>query len=730
MTSKKPPVLLLSVSNQQDRKLINSYLQEDLSIDLRVEKHEVCDFDLCIVDEYSFKAKKDQLKKIKEETAPVFLPIILLSKGKSQARADHEIVEFIDDVVYIPVSRRVLVSRIKLFLQQRSYSFELEEKSRQLAREKERYRLITENATDMVIINDPDGTFTYVSPSSVKLTGYTPDELLGSSIYDYFHPNDKDIMADARKILTTDFQNSHKVSFRFQTKKSGYKWVESNVRAVRESDDGAIKEIQGSVRDISHRKEYEVQLQKEKKFIDTVTESLPGIFFVLNEELSFVRWNDNFNDILEYSDAEIQNMGPTDFFEQKYQQTIYKKIKEVLREGIADVEVPIRTKSGKQITHYLIARTIERDNAPYIVGTGTDLSKRIAAENKLKESEQRWEKLVEKNPSLVQLTALDGTIRYVNPACIDFYGIDAPTLIGRNFRDFVSFDNYHQLRRRMVQVLRGASLPSETYNVSLPDGREGVILLQAVSVKHQKDQVLLTVAKDITERDKYEQRLKKSLREKKTLLQEIHHRVKNNLAVVSGMMQLQVFKTEDTNVQNLLSDSQKRIQTMALIHEKLYESESLSDIDFGVYVEDLIKYLQKVVSVKGEVQVDLKYDSFSLNVNQAVPSALIINEIVSNAFKHAFLEDEKGKITININEQRDCIVIEINDNGCGLPSDFEEIDSESMGFTIVKTLIEQLNANEEINSDDGFSFKLSFKKQRIKGSASAIIEDSKIGEQD
>lgn len=153
------------------------------------------------------------------------------------------------------------------------------------------------------------------------------------------------------------------------------------------------------------------------------------------------------------------------------------------------------------------------------------------------------------------------------------------------------------------------------------------------------------MATHITERVEYERGLKDSLKEKETLLQEIHHRVKNYLAVVSGMMELQTYNTENEEAKSVLADNRIRIQTMALIHENLYESKSLSEIEFSPYVKELLEYIEDVNSILDDIELDFKCDTFNLNINQTVPCALIINEIVSNAYKNAFLDQEGVRST-------------------------------------------------------------------------------------
>lgn len=227
-------------------------------------------------------------------------------------------------------------------------------------------------------------------------------------------------------------------------------------------------------------------------------------------------------------------------------------------------------------------------------------------------------------------------------------------------------------------------------------------------------------AVDISDRIEMEQQLKKSLREKEVLLQEIHHRVKNNLAVVSGMLQMQRYKSIDPAVQKVLKESESRIKTMALIHEKLYQSESLSSIAFNSYIQDLATYIQKTVGEEKQLHFEINCSEVQLNVNQAVPAALIVNEMLNNSVKHAFTDTHTGTITISISRKQNDLAISIKDNGQGLPAGFNLSEHSSMGLTIVRTLLKQLNADHTLHSQNGTNFSFTFTLKEIKGSSSTL----------
>mgnify|MGYP000064841409 CR=1 FL=1 len=218
------------------------------------------------------------------------------------------------------------------------------------------------------------------------------------------------------------------------------------------------------------------------------------------------------------------------------------------------------------------------------------------------------------------------------------------------------------------------------------------------------------------------QKLQSSLEEKNVLLQEIHHRVKNNLAVISGLLQIQRFKVDNKYYQELLESSEMRLHSMGLIHDKLYKSDSLSTINFKSYVEDLVDTIKQTVVAQTELNWIIEADPVDININQAVPCALMLNELITNAGKHAFTGEE-GTIRISVQKTGNEIAMSVEDDGEGLPESFSLKEAESMGFTIIKTLAKQLSASIDLDSDDkGTKVTCRFQKQSIRGSSSNIDE--------
>jgi two-component sensor histidine kinase len=203
---------------------------------------------------------------------------------------------------------------------------------------------------------------------------------------------------------------------------------------------------------------------------------------------------------------------------------------------------------------------------------------------------------------------------------------------------------------------------------------------------------------------------KKSLKEKETLLAEVHHRVKNNLAIISGLLQMQVFNTDDKKLLEKLKVSQSRIQSIAMVHEKLYGSESFSEIAIYTYINDLLEMIENsMTDFQKEIKIEKEMDSIQLTVSQAIPCGLLLNEMLTNCYKHAFNEQDEGTVKISIKKQGTDMVLKVEDDGVGLPDDFSMEEQSSLGMTIINTLANQLNGHLDVQSDSsGTQFKLAF----------------------
>ncbi|MGB7342110.1 MAG: PAS domain S-box protein [Phototrophicaceae bacterium] len=253
------------------------------------------------------------------------------------------------------------------------------------------------------------------------------------------------------------------------------------------------------------------------------------------------------------------------------------------------------------------------------------------------------------------------------------------------------------------------------HRISFPNGRYKHVFAvgRLITDKSGQPRKIFGIIQDITERKLAEEQIGIALREKETLLKEIHHRVKNNLQVISSLLHMQSMKSSDVNVIKLFRDSEAQIQSMALIHEHLYQTDNLSQINFKHYLELLINNIAILQKSEGNIQIDSsQVEPILLTIEQAIPCGLIANELISNAYKHAF-PDKIGTITIELYaDENDCVLI-VQDDGKGLPDDFDLNSTKTLGMRLLTMLTMQIDGTFNIHTDPITQCIVRFSKEII-----------------
>ncbi len=326
----------------------------------------------------------------------------------------------------------------------------------------------------------------------------------------------------------------------------------------------------------------------------------------------------------------------------------------------------------------------------------------------LRQSEQRYKALFDQSPIGVYIFNKHYVITNCNDRMVEIIGSSREKIIGldmKKLRDKIFMPV-------MEEALNGKiSYDENIYNATTIDKTVWLSLAVTPLINNENDVIGgLAVVEDITERKNAEQKIKASLEEKELLLRELHHRVKNNLQIVSSLLSLQSHSLDDEKMLELLSASKSRIDSMALIHEQLYASPDFENIDLSVYVRNLCRYIRDYANIDpNSIKMNLKIDSIIKNINFAIPFSLIINELISNAYKHAFPDNRTGEINLSIKRiKKDKMILTVNDNGIGIPTDIDIDTSQSMGMQLISALAQQLHAKININRNNGTTFEFIF----------------------
>jgi len=316
----------------------------------------------------------------------------------------------------------------------------------------------------------------------------------------------------------------------------------------------------------------------------------------------------------------------------------------------------------------------------------------------LHESEEKYRLLVENAHELI-FVVQDGLVQFVNAAACRLTGLDENALLGRSIFEFLPAEYRTAAQVRYERTLAGELAETrEAYPVTFVPGRWLWLEVTSVRIAWRGRPATLNLAADVTARHQAEVELRDSLREKEGLLREIHHRVKNNLQVITSLLRLEAGRSAQPATKTALQDMQGRIRSMALLHETLYRSADFARVDLADYLRQLATQLHRAQNTRpGAVRLQLDLAPVSLEAEQAIPCGLIVNELLTNSLKHAFPDGLTGEIRIALHPSADGRVrLEVGDSGIGLPADLDKRRQRSLGLQLVFDLVRQLQGTLEM----------------------------------
>ncbi|MFN7154773.1 MAG: sensor histidine kinase [Acidovorax sp.] len=328
-----------------------------------------------------------------------------------------------------------------------------------------------------------------------------------------------------------------------------------------------------------------------------------------------------------------------------------------------------------------------------------NLTAELRAQQALANSEKQLRRVLDSLFAFVGVMTPDGTLIEANKAPLEAAGVDAKDVIGRPFWDTYWWNYSAESQDWMRQACARASLGEvvrEDVTARMAGETRMALDFMLVPMRDDNDRIthLIPSAIDISDRQAAQLRTESALKERTVLLQEVHHRVKNNLQIIASLLNLQA-RGAAPEAQQALQDSQNRVMAMALTHQLLYERNDFSTLELGPYLRRLVASLR---DIHGETlrRVDLKVEApdtgLSIDLNQAVPVALVVNELLINALKHGFGTDGQGSVTVRAGRLKRCIVVTVADTGIGMPVGFDLHKAASLGLRLVSLLTEQLQA--------------------------------------
>lgn len=560
----------------------------------------------------------------------------------------------------------------------------------------------------------PEGRCLWMNPGVEQLTGYQPELFLEKQnlLFDILHPADRDM---ARTHFMGALQGSlgQNLELRCIRADKHEIWLGVSWQPMFDHG-GTFLGTRISARDITSMKRIEKQLSLQSLVLDQISDAvtvtdLNGIILYVNqaEMLAFQR---SLDDLIG---------KPIALYGQNREALQVEIIRQTLEQGEWKGQLLRPDEAGK--TRYFDCRTtLVHDKQWKPIGMcsiATDITDREQAQQALLESEARFRGVFETSPTGIVL-AEAGTLRLLsaNPSFLNIIGYDQMDVPRLSVADFTHPDDWatekhvaaanrnktngqFEFEKRFIRKdgdlrwvhVRGAYLPTET---DIP--------------------LVIGTVTDITDRKIAEEALRASLKEKEVLLREVHHRVKNNLAAIIGLLDIQCHSLTDAGLRLTLEELSGRIRSMSLIHENLYQSLSMAEIDFQAYTRDLIRHL--LVSFGSpRIHCDVDMPDITLPLDQALPCGMILNELMTNVFKYAFPDETNvsARVAITLRRTGDTCILRVTDNGVGLPAGCDWREVQSLGMVLIRTLGQhQLGGKIEVDTEHGVSCTLTFHSNR------------------
>jgi PAS domain S-box-containing protein len=594
-----------------------------------------------------------------------------------------------------------------------------------LKQSEKKYKDLVETIDEWIWEIDRSGKSIYNSPKVKSITGYEPSQLHGKLPIELMPPSEADrvynffqeSISQKKPFKSYECVIRHKNGRKIIIESSGTPFFNGN---------GNLQGFRGINRDITAKKIAEEELNRSRERFRKLYENATIGLYRTTPDGKILMANPALVKMLGYESLEELSSNRNlekDGFEPDYPRTEFKRWLDEKGE-IHGLEEGWTRKDGTIIYVRESARVIkdEDGNPIYYEGTVEDVTERKLAEMAKRESEEKYRTIFLNAPLGVFRSTPEGKFLEVNPVLAEMLGYDNPQEVLDDIDD-IAEQIYIKTEKRRDIVKDTIESKNVLRYVNWYKKKDGTHFVANLTLKTIFDKAgnilyLLGIVEDITERQKAQEQIRKSLREKVALLKEIHHRVKNNMQVISSLMYIQSQKTAGEKCRDILQETQERVKSMALVHEKMYKSKDLAQIDISEYINSLASELFYAYNPNhSDIRLNIDAHNTLMRIDTAIPCGLIINELITNALKHGFPERSDGEINVEFFEQDDEYILIVSDDGIDFPQDIQVETPQSMGLELIKDLTtEQLKGNIELDRTNGAIFKIVFPKPDYKES--------------
>jgi PAS domain S-box-containing protein len=567
------------------------------------------------------------------------------------------------------------------------------------------YHDLVETSQDLIWQCDAEGRYTYLNPAWEAVFGYKIEQMLGKKFTDFQTPEyaTRDLKELAQLLQGKTVQGMETIHLGKDGREINLVF---NAKLIVD-EKGKPAGTRGTAYDITERKRAEESYQ-------AIFENAPVGIFQSTPEGCYIKANQALADIYGYASPEEMLAEVTDITNQLYVNPSERLDfqKRLLEYGeVHGDEVPNRRKDGSLFWITRSARTVKNATGEilYYEGFLQDISDRKLAEQALRESEERFRHIFEGVQDAIFVETPTGEILDVNQRACEMFGYSRDEFLTKTVADLVPPGS----RVVYADANDPASLSSnlvETTNLRA-NGETFPVELSARLQNVSGKPAMLVVVRDITERKRNEQAIRAALRDKDVLLRELYHRTKNNMQVISSLLNMEADRCGSDELRKTLRDMDTRILAMSLVHEKLYQSKNLDQIDLKDYLSNLAALVMESYDVRPDkVRLSIEAESVTLPIESAIPCGLLVNEIISNSLKHAFPGKRTGEINIRLTRlEGSQVLLEISDNGTGIPKNMDLPHMKSLGMRIIFGIAgHQLHAQVQVDTTHGVSWRIHF----------------------
>ncbi len=598
---------------------------------------------------------------------------------------------------------------------------ERKEAEKELLERKTQIEAIFSSMNDAIVIMDKKGEIFMINDAAVRFHRFKTKEEYLRNLPDYYdlfelasmdgtilYPDQWPSGRAFRGEILRDFEVILK------RKDTGESWVASYNTSVVYNDENEIDFIVFIIHDITQRNKSEKALKESEEKYRLISENTGDVIWILDlKSQKFTYVSPSVYHLRGYTPEEVIKQSLEEVMTPESYRFIIDNLPKAINtiisgddSGVMRNRIDQIRKDGTIVPTEVVTTPLfnGKGEISSILGVSRDITERLKIE-------AERDRLFNFSIDMLCIAGFDGYFKELNPAWEETLGWTNEELMSQPYLEFVHPEDLDSTIKSAEGLSKGQKVIRFDNRYLCKDGSYRWISWNSYPLV--EEELIFAVARDVTQMKEIEEALIRSLKEKEMLLKEIHHRVKNNLMIISSLLNLQSQYIKDKEALGIFKESQSRARSMALIHERLYRSTDLKRINFGDYIRTLSNDLfHTYADGSGRIILNIDVEDVMMDINTAIPLGLILNELVSNSLKHGFPNEKSGEINISFRFVDDEYVLSVSDTGIGFPEDLDHHNTDSLGLQLVNNLTGQIDGEIELDTTNGTEFNIRFKEKK------------------